>query len=151
VRSTKGTAASIQRIERLDGRSQFHSLFLRVASASSSDRSSGRPSLGPASPSGAATVRFAFAFANAALFTAYIVFAHRVARRSTMGGVDGLAAAMMFGAQPSSCQLSQFQQRATSRTGSESSSRSRRTLTPPQARVSRSGKRIHASNVGPEV
>jgi inner membrane transporter RhtA len=39
----------------------------------------------------------AFAFANAALFTAYIVLAHRVARRSAMGGVDGLAAAMMFG------------------------------------------------------
>jgi inner membrane transporter RhtA len=37
-----------------------------------------------------------FAFANAVLFTAYIVLAHRVARRSTMGGVDGLAAAMMF-------------------------------------------------------
>jgi inner membrane transporter RhtA len=37
----------------------------------------------------------AFAFANAALFTAYIVLAHRVARRSTMGGVDGLAAAML--------------------------------------------------------
>jgi inner membrane transporter RhtA len=38
----------------------------------------------------------AFAFANAALFTAYIVLAHRVSRRSAMGGVDGLAAAMMF-------------------------------------------------------
>jgi inner membrane transporter RhtA len=38
----------------------------------------------------------AFAFANAALFTAYIVLAHRVARRSAMGGVDGLAAAMML-------------------------------------------------------
>ena len=37
-----------------------------------------------------------FALANAALFTAYIVLAHRVARRSAMGGVDGLAAAMMF-------------------------------------------------------
>jgi len=37
-----------------------------------------------------------FAFANAALFTAYIVLAHRVSRRSAMGGVDGLAAAMMF-------------------------------------------------------
>jgi inner membrane transporter RhtA len=42
-------------------------------------------------------VGVAFAFANAALFTAYIVLAHRVARRSAMGGVDGLAAAMMFG------------------------------------------------------
>jgi inner membrane transporter RhtA len=38
----------------------------------------------------------AFAFANAALFTAYIVLAHRVSRRSAMGGVDGLAAAMLF-------------------------------------------------------
>jgi inner membrane transporter RhtA len=42
-------------------------------------------------------VGVAFAFANAALFTAYIILAHRVARRSAMGGVDGLAAAMMFG------------------------------------------------------
>ena len=41
-------------------------------------------------------VGVAFAFANAALFTAYIVLAHRVARRSAMGGVNGLAAAMMF-------------------------------------------------------
>src|SRR6266516_6610305 len=41
-------------------------------------------------------VGLAFAFANAALFTAYIVLAHRVARRSAMGGVDGLAAAMLF-------------------------------------------------------
>lgn len=40
-------------------------------------------------------VGVAFAFANAALFTAYIVLAHRVARRSSMGGVDGLAAAML--------------------------------------------------------
>jgi inner membrane transporter RhtA len=40
-------------------------------------------------------VGVAFAFANAALFTAYIILAHRVARRSTMGGVDGLAAAML--------------------------------------------------------
>lgn len=38
----------------------------------------------------------AFALANAVLFTAYIVLAHRVARRSAMGGVDGLAAAMLF-------------------------------------------------------
>src|SRR6266511_1624762 len=41
-------------------------------------------------------VGVAFAFANAGLFTAYIVLAHRVARRSAMGGVDGLAAAMIF-------------------------------------------------------
>jgi inner membrane transporter RhtA len=45
---------------------------------------------------GGETVGIAFAFANAALFTAYIVLAHRVARRSSMGGVDGLAAAMLF-------------------------------------------------------
>jgi inner membrane transporter RhtA len=38
-----------------------------------------------------------FAFANAALFTMYIILAHRVSRRSVMGGIDGLAAAMMFG------------------------------------------------------
>jgi inner membrane transporter RhtA len=42
-------------------------------------------------------IGIAFAFANAALFTAYIVLAHRVARCSAMGGVDGLAAAMIFG------------------------------------------------------
>jgi inner membrane transporter RhtA len=42
-------------------------------------------------------VGVAFAFANMLLFTAYIVLAHRVARRSAMGGVDGLAAAMLFG------------------------------------------------------
>src|SRR5205809_2420672 len=45
---------------------------------------------------GGETVGVAFAFANASLFTAYIVLAHRVARRSSMGGVDGLAAAMIF-------------------------------------------------------
>jgi inner membrane transporter RhtA len=41
-------------------------------------------------------VGIAFAFANAVLFTAYIVLAHRVSRRTAMGGVDGLAAAMLF-------------------------------------------------------
>ncbi|HLM33248.1 MAG TPA: EamA family transporter [Gaiellaceae bacterium] len=41
-------------------------------------------------------VGIAFAFANAALFAIYIVLAHRVARRSAMGGIDGLAAAMLF-------------------------------------------------------
>jgi inner membrane transporter RhtA len=41
-------------------------------------------------------VGVAFAFANAALFTAYIVLAHRVSRSAAMGGVDGLAAAMLF-------------------------------------------------------
>jgi inner membrane transporter RhtA len=45
---------------------------------------------------GGQPIGVAFAFANAALFTAYIVLAHRIARRSAMGGVDGLAAAMMF-------------------------------------------------------
>ena len=38
----------------------------------------------------------AWAFANAGLFTAYIVLARRVARRSAAGGIDGLAAAMVF-------------------------------------------------------
>jgi inner membrane transporter RhtA len=37
-----------------------------------------------------------FAFANAALFALYIVLAHRVARSSTMGRIDGLAAAMLI-------------------------------------------------------
>jgi inner membrane transporter RhtA len=41
-------------------------------------------------------VGVAFAFANAALFTAYIVLAHRVARQRAISGVDGLAAAMLF-------------------------------------------------------
>jgi inner membrane transporter RhtA len=38
----------------------------------------------------------AFALANAALFSAYIVLAHRVARRPAMSGIDGLAAAMLI-------------------------------------------------------
>ncbi len=38
----------------------------------------------------------AFAFANAALFALYIVLAHRVARNSTMGRIDGLATAMLI-------------------------------------------------------
>ena len=37
----------------------------------------------------------ALASANAALFTAYIVLAHRLAQRPRLGGVDGLAAAML--------------------------------------------------------
>jgi inner membrane transporter RhtA len=41
-------------------------------------------------------VGIAFAFANAALFTAYVILAHRVARQSSVSGIDGLAAAMMF-------------------------------------------------------
>jgi inner membrane transporter RhtA len=40
----------------------------------------------------------AFAFANAALFALYIVLAHRVARDVRMGGIDGLAAAMLVAA-----------------------------------------------------
>jgi inner membrane transporter RhtA len=45
---------------------------------------------------GGQLIGLAFAFANAALFTAYIVLAHRVARRTTIRPVDGLAAAMLF-------------------------------------------------------
>ena len=37
----------------------------------------------------------AFALANAALFTLYIVLAHRVARSPALGGIDGLSAAML--------------------------------------------------------
>jgi inner membrane transporter RhtA len=40
----------------------------------------------------------AFAFANAALFAAYIVQAHRVARLPQLVGIDGLAAAMLVAA-----------------------------------------------------
>src|SRR5215217_3287672 len=38
----------------------------------------------------------ALAFANAVLFALYIVLAHRVARHGAMGGIDGLAAAMLI-------------------------------------------------------
>jgi inner membrane transporter RhtA len=38
----------------------------------------------------------AFAFANAALFAAYIVVAHRVSRSTAVTGIDGLAAAMLL-------------------------------------------------------
>ena len=38
----------------------------------------------------------AFALVNAVLFAAYIVLAHLVARRDDVGGLDGLAAAMML-------------------------------------------------------
>ncbi len=41
------------------------------------------------------TAGVAFALANAALFTLYIVLAHRVARSPALGGIDGLAAAML--------------------------------------------------------
>ena len=37
----------------------------------------------------------AFAFANALLFAAYIVLAHRIARGGAVGRIDGLAAAML--------------------------------------------------------
>jgi inner membrane transporter RhtA len=40
----------------------------------------------------------AFAFANAVLFALYIVLAHRVARYPEIGGIDGLAAAMLIAA-----------------------------------------------------
>jgi inner membrane transporter RhtA len=40
----------------------------------------------------------AFAFANAGLFAAYIVLADRVAKRDGLGGIDGLAAAMVVAA-----------------------------------------------------
>jgi inner membrane transporter RhtA len=41
-------------------------------------------------------VGIAFAFANAALFSAYIVLAHRASRYDRMGGIDGLGAAMLI-------------------------------------------------------
>jgi inner membrane transporter RhtA len=40
----------------------------------------------------------AAAFANAVLFAAYIVLAHRVARHGALSGIDGLAAAMLIAA-----------------------------------------------------
>jgi inner membrane transporter RhtA len=40
-------------------------------------------------------VGVAFAFANAGLFAAYIVLAHRMSRSSALTGIDGLAAAMV--------------------------------------------------------
>jgi len=40
----------------------------------------------------------AFAFANAILFAAYIVLAHRVSRYPGMGGIDGLGASMLIAA-----------------------------------------------------
>jgi len=39
---------------------------------------------------------FGLAFANAGLFALYIVLAHRVSRQAGLGGIDGLAAAMLF-------------------------------------------------------
>jgi inner membrane transporter RhtA len=40
----------------------------------------------------------AFAFANAGLFALYIVLAHRIARAPGVGGIDGLAGAMLIAA-----------------------------------------------------
>jgi inner membrane transporter RhtA len=40
-------------------------------------------------------VGVAFAFANAALFALYIVLAHRVSQQPALGGIDGLAFAML--------------------------------------------------------
>jgi inner membrane transporter RhtA len=40
----------------------------------------------------------AFAFANAGLFAAYIVLAHRVAHQGAVSGIDGLAASMLIAA-----------------------------------------------------
>jgi inner membrane transporter RhtA len=45
-----------------------------------------------------AVIGFAFAFANAVLFSLYIVLADRVAKRAALGGIDGLAAAMLIAA-----------------------------------------------------
>jgi inner membrane transporter RhtA len=44
------------------------------------------------------TAGFVFAFANALLFALYIVLGDRVAKRAAMGGIDGLAAAMLIAA-----------------------------------------------------
>jgi inner membrane transporter RhtA len=43
-------------------------------------------------------VGIALAFANAALFAAYVVLAHRVSRGTALPGIDGLAAAMLIAA-----------------------------------------------------
>lgn len=43
-------------------------------------------------------IAFAFAFANAILFAAYIVLADRVAKRPQLSGIDGLAAAVLIAA-----------------------------------------------------
>jgi inner membrane transporter RhtA len=43
-------------------------------------------------------VGFVFAFVNAGLFATYIVFADKVAKRPSMSGIDGLAAAMLIAA-----------------------------------------------------
>jgi inner membrane transporter RhtA len=43
-------------------------------------------------------VGIAFAFANALLFAAYIVLAHRVSRQDALSGIDGLGASMLIAA-----------------------------------------------------
>ena len=45
-----------------------------------------------------AAVGFVFAFANALLFSVYIVLADRVAKHGALSGIDGLAAAMLIAA-----------------------------------------------------
>ena len=45
-----------------------------------------------------AALGFAFAFANAGLFSIYIVLADRVAKRPELSGIDGLGAAMLIAA-----------------------------------------------------
>jgi inner membrane transporter RhtA len=47
---------------------------------------------------GGAPLGVALAFANAVLFAAYIVLAHRVARHGALGGIDGLAISMLIAA-----------------------------------------------------
>jgi inner membrane transporter RhtA len=47
---------------------------------------------------GGAAIGFVFAFANALLFSVYIVLADRVANRAGLDGIDGLAAAMLIAA-----------------------------------------------------
>jgi inner membrane transporter RhtA len=42
-----------------------------------------------------APLGFVFAFTNAGLFACYIVCGHRISRESSLGGIDGLAAAML--------------------------------------------------------
>jgi inner membrane transporter RhtA len=47
---------------------------------------------------GGAVLGFVFAFANAVLFSVYIVLADRVAKRPQLSGIDGLGAAMLIAA-----------------------------------------------------
>lgn len=51
---------------------------------------------------------FGLAFANAGLFALYIMLAHRVSRQSNVGGIDGLAVAMLL-AVPAVCALGGWQ------------------------------------------